>query len=328
MIKAKYEEFTKEFKELLIKSKSIGICVHINPDGDALGSMLGLYGGIRQLNQNVVCIQTDKTPNYLSFLPGIDELVPYSDDMKFDVLITLDSSSVDRIGTCQKLLRESKISVNIDHHVTNDFFADLNFVVSDASSTSEIVFNIIKELNINLNSNIATALYVGILTDTNRFLYKNSTSNTLKSAAELVDSGINKDLIHYNLYQVNTRGSFCLTGELIQNSRFYHDNKLALCIVNTEMLSKCDASLEDTEDKINILRDIEGVEVACLIKEESNDSFKVSLRSKTVVDVSTICAKFNGGGHVHAGGFSFTGEINNLQKTLLEVLDDIEWDKI
>lgn len=326
--KSIYIEFTKQLKDLVIKSKSIGICVHINPDGDALGSMLGLYGALKQLNDNVICIKSDDTPKYLSFLPGIGKIVPYSENMEFDLLITLDSSSADRIGTCQSILKDCKYSINIDHHISNENFADLNFVVSDASSTSEIVYNIIKELPIDISKEMASSIYVGILTDTNRFLYKNASASTLYNTAELINIGIDKDYIHYMLYQVNTKTSFCLTGEIIKNTKFYHNEKLAICVVDSGMLDCCGANLEDTEDKINMLRDIECVEVACLIKEESNKNYKVSLRSKRVVDVSKICESFNGGGHVHAGGFSYIGDVDSLIKDLLEVFNGIKWDEI
>lgn len=325
MNKSNYTEFSNNFKEQIINSKSIGICVHVNPDGDALGSMLSLYGAILQINRNVTCIQSDHIPSYLDFLPGLDKLIPYNSDMEYDLLIILDSSSLDRIGECQSIFSRCKTSVLIDHHVTNDNFADFNFVDENASSTSEIIYKIISSMNLNYNEEMAANSYAGIITDTNRFLYKNSNANTLRVAADLIDCGIDKDDIHFNLFQVNSKASFCLTGEIIKNTEFYYDNQLAICIVDNKMLDFCNAKVEDTEEKINLLRDIEGVEVACLAKQVAKDEFKISLRSKRYVNVADICAEFSGGGHIHAGGFSYSGSSDSLKIDLMKRFDDIEW---
>lgn len=327
MNKIDYSGFSNYFKDKIRESKSIGICVHINPDGDALGSMLSLYGAIVQINKNVICIQSDDVPLYLKFLPGLDVLTPYNQEMQFDLLVILDSSSVDRIGDCQSIFNRCSTSISIDHHVTNDNFADINFVDENASSTSEIVYKIISLMDIEYNSNMATNSYVGILTDTNRFLYKNSDASTLRVAADLIDCGINKDDIHFNLFQINSKASFCLTGEIINNTEFYYDNRLAICIVDEKMFKACNAKLEDTEDKINLLRDIEGVEVACLAKQVAEDEFKISMRSKRYVNVAKICGEFNGGGHVHAGGCSYNGNSDFLKRDLIKRFDDIEWIK-
>lgn len=327
MNKHNYTDFSNQFKDKIINSKSIGICCHVNPDGDALGSMLSLYGALIQLNKNVTCIQSDDIPSYLDFLPGLDRLTPYNEDMEFETLMIVDSSSIDRIGDCISIFTNCKTSISIDHHVTNDNFADLNFVDENASSTSEIVYKIINCMDIAYNADMATNSYVGILTDTNRFLYKNSDSKTLRVAADLIDLEFDKDEIHYELFQKNSMASFCLTGEVIKNTEFYFDNRLALCIVDSSMLDSCNAAIEDTEEKINLLRDIEGVEVACLAKQLAHDEFKISMRSKRYVNVAEICAEFNGGGHIHAGGFSYSGNSETLKRDLMKRFDNIEWNK-
>ena len=184
-----------------------------------------------------------------------------------------------------------------------------------------------KRQDIAYNADMATNSYVGILTDTNRFLYKNSDSKTLRVAADLIDLEFDKDEIHYELFQKNSMASFCLTGEVIKNTEFYFDNRLALCIVDSSMLDSCNATIEDTEEKINLLRDIEGVEVACLAKQLAHDEFKISMRSKRYVNVAEICAEFNGGGHIHAGGFSYSGNSETLKRDLMKRFDNIEWNK-
>ncbi|MDO5717542.1 MAG: bifunctional oligoribonuclease/PAP phosphatase NrnA [Tissierellia bacterium] len=320
-------EFAANFKNIIKNAENIGIVGHMSPDGDAIGSALGLYDAVLQLNNNSYVLKIDEIPEYLNFLPGLDKFTEYSGE-KYDVLITVDASSSDRIGDAVYALENCRQSIVIDHHISNEKFGDINHVVADASSTSEVVFDLIEELGLSISEDMASCIFVGILTDTNRFLYSNSSSNTLRAAAKLMDTGFDKDYILYNLYQTNTMGSFRLTQKVIENTEFCYDDKAAIAVIDNDMLNICGADKYDIEDKINLIRDIRSVELACLIKEVDDDIYKVSLRSKRFVDVSKICTEYGGGGHIHAGGFSFRGNLSELKTSLIKRFDEIDWSKI
>src|SRR5699024_2778224 len=161
-----------------------------------------------------------------------------------------------------------------------------------------------------------------------RFLYTNSTGRTLEVASNLVNNGIDKDGIMQALYQSNSIVSYKLTGIVIENTKFLYDNKLTICPLTTEDLNSIGATRDDIEDKINLIRDIDTVELACLIKQEGPNQFDISFRSKKYIDVSQIALSFGGGGHLRAAGCSYSGSLDNLIDELMERFEKIEWSKI
>lgn len=326
-MKNKIKEFIASFKSSLDNSKNILLSAHVSPDGDALGSLLSMTMGLRSLGYNAKALKVDKTPDYLNFIPNLDLLVDVeSIDEEADMFIVLDCSTVDRIGDGARLYSKAKNTVVIDHHVSNANFADINLVVNTSSSTCEIVYNILRELNVEFDKTLATVSLTGIITDTNRFLYSSSNADTLDAASFLYRMGADKDLIYKGLYQSSSLGSFKLTGEVINNTIFSKDMKLAYVLVDDKMLTRASASIEDVEGMVNLIRDINGVELAILIKEiEFEKEYKVNLRSKDYVDCSKLALSFNGGGHLRAGGFSYFGRVQDLKTELFKRVEELDF---
>lgn len=322
-----FSSLVQELKENIVNSNNIGIVGHVSPDGDCLGSGLSLYQGIKKIKENVSLVKNDDVPKYLDVLDGLEEMVTYSGDMNFDLLLIVDCSSIDRIGKAEKIFKLAKKTACIDHHNTNQYFADINIVDSLSSSTCQLVYEILYEMEIAYDKPMANNTLVGILTDTNRFMYQDASPRTLEIASKLLAFGIDKDKIMQGLYQSNTLESLKLTAHVINHAKFYYGNKLAISTTLNEDLVKLGASIEDLEGKIDLIRDIDTVELAITIREEK-DSYKVSLRSKNCIDVADLAMEFGGGGHTRAAGFSYIGKLDELRKKLMERLEEIDWSNI
>lgn len=323
-----FMESVNTIKEAILQAKSIGLCGHVKPDGDCLGSSLSLYKGIKQINNNVSIIKNDKVPDYLHILKNTEDMTDYNPDLSYDLFIVLDSSSIDRIGDCQSLFNKANKTICIDHHRSNTFFADINLVDGEKSSTCELVYELITAMDLKYDIDMSNNTFIGLLTDTNRFMYTSTTGRTLEIASDLMNNGIDKDAIMQALYQSNSLISYKLTGIVIENAKFLYDNKLSICPLTTSDLDSIGATRDDIEDKINLIRDIDTVEVACLIKQEGPDQFDISFRSKNHVDVSKIALSLGGGGHLRAAGCSYTGSLDSLLDELMERFEKIEWSKI
>ncbi len=323
-MKDKIEVFGPKFLKLVEEATSLGICGHVSPDGDCLGSVLALEEGLGQINNRVYGINNDELPDYLSFMPGIDAMTELEEIDSVDVMIVVDVSSLDRIGEAERLFNSAKETVVIDHHASNLYFGNHNLVVSDASSTCELVYELLKYLDFNISPAMATNLYTGLTTDSNRYMYETTYPRTLRTGADLLELGADKDLINKEIYQNNSLSSFKLTGVLADRAEFYYDNKLALGYVPDSVIKGLCGTDEDLEGKVELLRDIDGVEVAILIK-DSEGVYKVSLRSKSYIDVSQLALSFGGGGHIRAAGFTYREGIAELRKDLMQRFDEIDW---
>lgn len=321
------EVFITRLKQVVDKSKKICITGHVGPDGDSLGSMLALYKGLKQVHDNVIALAIDKVPDYLNFMPFLDELTDIKKVDETDTIILVDVASLDRIGDAVNLFEKARMRIVIDHHASNKGFSDLNLIKPHASSTCEIIYDLIRDLELKITPSIASLLYTGILTDTNRFLYESTDYNTLNAASNLLKLGANKDLIHYKLYQTGTMSSFKLNEKLVKETEFHKKNKIAYVYLSNQILEEIGANEEDVEDKINMIRDIVDVELSILVKDRDGN-LKISMRSKNHIDTSKIAIELGGGGHKRSAGFSYHGSESDLKKDLWEILNKIDWDNI
>lgn len=323
----KYKNELDELSEAIYQADTIGICGHMSPDGDCIGSVVSLGLAIKKLGKNIKMVLNDSIPEYLETIDGLDYLDKDTNPSGYDLFIALDTASDDRLGPALNAFTASKKRAVIDHHRTNEGFGDFNIIDPEASSTCEIVYEIISYLGLDLDEKIARANLVGILTDTNRFLYESTSPRTLEIASKLCTYPINKDNLMQKLYQSDSKKSLILTREIIDRSIFLKDDKLAYFIMEKNDMNKLDIDKDDLEGKINLIRDIDTVELAFSIREDES-FFKVSMRSKNHINVSKIAEEFGGGGHKRAAGFSFVGPIDELEKKLLQRLDEIDWSKI
>ncbi len=305
---------------LIGESNNIVILSHVAPDGDSIGSSLALYNALNKKGKNVEVIIDDEVPYVYRFLYGADRVKKVKDshkEGKFDLAITLDSSDIDRLGKSAKYLINGK-TINIDHHISNDGYGTYNYIDAKAAATAEIVYKVIKLLNVKINKDIAECLYIGILTDTGKFQYSNTRSDTFRMAANLIDNGVSTAELFKLVYQNNTKEKIKLMGEAIGGIELYSNDKISCIVLKKEQYSRIGAIDEDTEGIIDYARDIRSVKLALLFRESSDDKVKVSFRSKDKIDVNIFASKFGGGGHKNAAGATISGNIDIIKKQILK----------
>lgn len=302
------------FHAILEKNNTFLITSHVDPDGDALGSMLALYYALIKIGKKVILVKNDKTPDKYLFLPGIDRIQNFCNE-KVDIIITLDCGSIERLGFTTDLKAYGDFIVNIDHHKNGNLFGDLNYIDSNASSVGEILYYLIKEIT-SIDYNIALCLYTSIVTDTGSMRYSNTTPSSLRILAEFIELGIKPDYVSRQVFENRSLPSILLLKETLNTLEIIADGQIATMYITKDMLKKCEAQEEDINGIINYAREIKNVEVAVLLSEQQNNLVKVSFRSNEWVNVNCIAEEFNGGGHARAAGCT-------IDKPLAEAKDII-----
>lgn len=322
----KKEKISKEkldkFKELVDNAETIAIASHINPDGDNLGSTLALRKSLELYGKNVELLANDTIDDYLHFLPEKENYKEASRD-SYDLFMILDCSEFDRIGdSLTPIARASKNTLVIDHHVGGGIDTDLNLIYDTAPATCELVFEIIDRLDLPIDKDIASLIYTGLCTDTNRFLYSNVTEYTFYVAGRLLSLGADSEYIYRNLYQSKPMKVMKFQTEVISNAEFM--DKKAYSIISKDLVKKHGVQMGDAETIVGMLRDIDEVEVSMILKEYDNGEYKVSLRSKDV-DVARVARENGGGGHIKASGFSiFDDSLEAASKKAIAILKEID----
>ena len=294
----------------------------MNPDGDTLGSMCAMYHMIYNRykikpDMNIV----SNIPYNYKFLPDIDKAERFYDkSLIYDLVISLDVAAIDRVLDSKILFDKAKISVNIDHHKTNPGYGDYQIIEPEASSCGEVLYNYFKKNNWKFDKNSAICLYTAIMTDTGNFRFDNTSSNSLRAAADLVDSGANPTYIYKQCYETKTKNFVLFQNYCVNKAEFLKDNKIAYTTVYKKDLEKFSAGDDYTDGIAETLRAIDTTEVAFVAKEVDTKLTKFSMRSKKI-DVASIAAKFGGGGHTFAAGCTIKASVNDSIKL---VLDEIE----
>jgi len=302
--------------------KKIAITFHSSPDGDSLGSSLALLIGLRKLKKEVYIISKEVIPQEFLFLPYSNEINGETSEPLKDTecVIVLDCGDFKRINANLPMHNKKFELINMDHHLSNDLYGDLNFVDTSASAVGEIVFEVLRLLDVEIDKEIGTCLYTSILTDTGSFRHSNTTAVTHSIAGELINTGLDFSSIHRIIFDNKKFEKIKFCGEVIGNMTAELSGKVCIMYITKNMLEKYATVASDTSDVITFGDSIDTVEVTVLIKEAEN-GVKVSLRSKSLVDVSKIAEIFNGGGHIRASGF-FTKE--NFYDTKVKLLQIIE----
>lgn len=322
----KKEKISKEkldkFKELVDNAKTIAIASHINPDGDNLGSTLALRKSLELYGKDVELLANDTIDDYLHFLPEKENYKEASRD-SYDLFMILDCSEFDRIGdSLTPIAKASKNTLVIDHHVGGGIDTDLNLIYDTAPATCELVFEIIERLDLPIDKDIASLIYTGLCTDTNRFLYSNVTEYTFYVAGRLLSLGADSEYIYRNLYQSKPMKVMKFQTEVISNAEFM--DKKAYSIISKDLVKKHGVQMGDAETIVGMLRDIDEVGVSMILKEYDNGEYKVSLRSKDV-DVAKVARENGGGGHIKASGFSiFDDSLEAASKKAIAILKEID----
>ncbi|MDP4179797.1 MAG: bifunctional oligoribonuclease/PAP phosphatase NrnA [Bacillota bacterium] len=310
-----------EIVSKIISSKNVAILPHIQADGDAIGSCLALGIALTKLNKKVKVIMEESVPEVYNFIPG-QAMVSVGSEYKegLDLVITLDTGDVGRIGERIDVFKSVDSTINIDHHGTNNEFAVLNYVDADSAATGEIIYELIKLLNVDFDADIATCLYVAIATDTGCFKFKNTTSKTHRIISDLISFGVNVSEISGKVFDSTTKEKVRLMGHAINTLELLEEGKIAFVNISNEMLKAAGAKEEDCDGIVNIGRNIVGVEASVVLRERSSGDFKINLRSKTYVDVGQVALKYGGGGHKMAAGCAIKGDLDSIKKMILEEL--------
>lgn len=308
--------YMKKILEEVKGAKTIAISGHIHPDGDCVGSCLGMYLYLKkELQEAEIKVFLEKPSDVFRCIKGAEDIcqADENDTMVYDVFIALDCSK-DRLGTAESLFDRAVKKINIDHHISNNGCGDVNYLRADASSASELVYELLEEDK--LDQEIAKALYIGIIHDTGVFQYSNTSSATLQAASKLITFGFNFPEIIESTFYEKTFVQNQILGRALLESILFMDGKCIVAVVNKKMMDFYGVNGKDLDGIINQLRNTKGVECAIFLYELETLTYKVSMRSGGVVDVAKVAQFFGGGGHVRAAGCTMSGTphdvINNL----------------
>lgn len=292
--------------EILSSASSLGVVGHVGPDGDALGSMIGLALAARNAGIDAVASFSEPfiLPEEMSYL-DTSVLVPPSEFPKdLGVAVAVDTSVPGRVGTLRASMEAADTLVVVDHHLSDGSWGDVTLIDPSAAATTELVFELLEVLGWPITTEIATALYTGIVTDTGRFQYSNTTPGTHRITADLLERGVATDRIGQSLYEHAPFGYYAVAGAVLQRAQFDEEHSFVWSIVTQEDVSSAGIGFHQADGLIDLVRLADGSEVACLLKVREEGVTKGSLRSRGRIDVSAIAASFGGGGHHNASGFT------------------------
>lgn len=312
----------QEVAKSLKSAGSVLVVAHFNPDADAYGATCAMLLALKAAGKEVRAANESRLIQRYRFIPGTNEIK--NNLSPADVVLILDCGSLARTGDQFKVeLAAYPKLINVDHHISNDYFAHLNCVKENYSSTCEIVFEIIKEIGVDLSPDMATSIYAGISGDTGSFRYSSTTSQTFRVAASLIEQGADMNLISSEFWGSKSPEAIKLQAEAMRALTFHKGGRIAEVVVTPEMYKTTNSDQDDTEDLVERARDIKGVMVSALIKWDT-DLWKVSLRSKDEkYNVSDVAASFGGGGHVMAAAFRWKKELAELRSGLVGKLEDL-----
>ncbi|MCR4402290.1 MAG: bifunctional oligoribonuclease/PAP phosphatase NrnA [Firmicutes bacterium] len=315
-------ESHEDIARILMRYRSFLIATHVFPDGDAIGSALGLGFGLQKTGRKAVISCPGGVPETLSFLPGSNRVVaPDRVFGEFEAAVVLDSSDLDRIEGISDKISSGVPVINIDHHVTNKVFGTYNYVDPGAAAVGEQIYRILTAMRVPVDRDMATCLFTAVSTDSGFFRFSNTSPTTLRIAARLVEKGAEPFKISEQVYETKTLGSLRLLGRVLDTLRVDEAGKVAWVEIKREWLSEFGVDEGQTEGFVNYPRMVRGVEVALLFRESTEGKIRVGMRSRGDFDVSVLAEVFNGGGHSRAAGCSI--EAVSLEDARLAVLGKV-----
>ncbi len=315
----KNEKIKKKVAELIRNSQRIAITCHVRPDADCIGSGLALFSMLKQLGKDPHFYNTDKSPFPLTELPGYDQIEfrqMYPDP--FDIVILIEGGTEDRTGMNHL---DKYYTINIDHHATSSHCCNLNWIVPHAAAAGELVYDLAEKLSIQWTKDIGFNLFAAISSDTGSFKYSNTTAKALDIASRLVKR------CHFTpvevsdlIFNSNHPEKVQMIQKVLSTLELQENKRVAMITFNRQFLTRLTLKDIETEDVISIARSILGVDVTLFFKEIEDNYFRVSIRSRGNICSQEVARVFNGGGHPHAAGFFFRGNIETAKKEILEVV--------
>ncbi len=311
------EQEYREIADLIRESDSFIITSHIDPDGDAIGSQLALCSILKRLGKSVKVVSEDPVPDTYRFLEGAGEVIN-EETGPADVAVVVDAAALHRIGWVEGIVKECGKVVNIDHHQSNHNFGDLNLVVTRAGAAAEVVYNLSQVMGVEIEPGEAEAIYVGILSDTGCFRFPNTTSDTLRVAAALVDAGASPYHAGSEVFWKRTDSGLKLLSSALASIEVTNDGSIATMEITQRMYEETGASPRESEGFANYPRSIKDVKVGVLIRETEQGHFRVSFRSREDFPIAEVAKSFGGGGHPTAAGCRMDGDIESVKARLRE----------
>ncbi len=307
--------------DIIKNSKKILLLSHVNPDGDTLGSMCAMYSMIfnRYKKKADMSVVSNIPYNY-TFLPNINLAQRYFDQsLVYDLVITLDVASIERVRDAKIFFDKAKCTVNVDHHKTNPKYGDYQIIEPEASSCGEVLYNYFKKHDWEITEDAAICLYTAIMTDTGNFRFENTSASSFNAVAELVEKGANPNIIYKKCYETKSKNLVMFQNYCVNKAEFLNDNKIVYTTVYKKDLEKFSAGDDFTDGIAETLRAIDSTEVSFVLKEVESKLTKVSMRSKKI-DVAKICEQFGGGGHTFAAGCTIKASMeDSIEKLLREI---------
>ena len=308
-------------QELIGDAKTIGIAGHIRPDGDCIGSCMTLYNYIEKNFPDIqVKVYLEKIKDKFLFIKNSEKIDSNGyDGTEYDLFFSLDCADLERLGLNKEFFEHAKRTACIDHHISNGGYADYNYILPNASSACEVLYDL---LDVSLfDKSIAEPMYTGIAHDSGVFRFQSTTSKTMNVAGKMLDFGINANKILEETYYKKTYAQSQVAGRLQLESVRFMDNRCIFAYATTKLMDFYGVTTKDLDSVVAQLRNIEGIEVAIFMYQIGEMKYKVSMRSQDLVDVSVIASYFGGGGHVRAAGFDTVGDVHDIINNISEQIE-------
>ena len=319
----------KQIVEHLLKSRTVLVASHSHPDGDAIGALLATGLALQSIHKDVRMYNESPIPAVYRFLPSVSSIMQQTGPVDaYDAVVVLDCGDIERVGEAAEKLGRAKMIINIDHHLTNTSFGHLQVVDPEACATAEIVHRLIKCMPVKMDAAMATAIYTGILTDTGSFRFSNTNRSAFAICAEMIEQGADPYEVAQYVYGTYSLGRIKLLNLALDSLEISTNGKISVMTLTQDMMHETGTQSQDIDGLINYARRIEAVKVAALIHETAGNGsepgkdetqYHVSLRSDGSVDVAKIAARYGGGGHASAAGFSVTDTLSRLKAQILNL---------
>ena len=292
---------------------------HSRPDGDSIGSQLAMASALRAMGKEATVVNADPAPPPLMAFPGVADIrIAPSADGEFDAAIIMECGDLARTGVSGL---ERFFVINIDHHPGNTGYGRINWFDPGAAACAEMVFDVVRALGVPLSKEIATHVYLAILTDTGSFHYSGISARTFDICRECLEAGVDPVLVARNVYDSNNMGRLKLFGAVLSAMQIDQTGRIAIVYVDHEMARVAGGTYEDTEGLVNLPLTVKEIEAVVFFKQEKGDEYRVSLRSKGDIDIGVVAKEYGGGGHKNAAGCTVTGPIEELQRALVEKIE-------
>jgi phosphoesterase RecJ-like protein len=307
----------QRIRETIDKGRRFLVTTHIDPDGDAVGSAFAACFALTGLGKDAAVYLRDSVPYRYRFLPkpaAVQHVLP---ENGYDAVIVVDCGDLTRVGDGHASLKQKGLLVNIDHHAAGQAFGQINIIDERASSTAEILYLILKSLHVQFTFDIAVNLYTAVVTDTGSFRYENTTERAFSICEEMIGFGVSPAHVAAKVYENHPKERFQLLCLVLATMETAREDRIALAHITGDMFSRTRTNPEHAEGFVEYLKEIDSVEVACLLRELGSGRYKVSMRSKERVDVASVARTFGGGGHRKAAGCTLEGDLATVKKILI-----------